>query len=101
MKILVLGHKGMLGHMVYKYFIEKNFEVSTTSKRWPSSNFKDFIYEFNGDYIVNCIANIPQKKSKNFDINVDFPIWLDDKALFYNMKIIHKKYLRPELYMEI
>ena len=28
-------------------------------------------------------------KSKNFDINVDLPIWLDNKALFYNKRIIH------------
>ena len=58
MKILVLGHKGMLGHMVYKYFVENNFEISTTSKRWPSSDFKDFIYEFNDFPILAYIAYI-------------------------------------------
>ena len=35
MKILVLGHKGMLGHMVVKYLQDKNVYVNTLKTRWP------------------------------------------------------------------
>ena len=40
MKVLVLGHKGMLGHMVTKYLLDNDVEVITTSIRWPESPFK-------------------------------------------------------------
>ena len=33
--VLVLGHKGMLGHMVVKYLQSKNIRVFTIQKRWP------------------------------------------------------------------
>ena len=83
MKILVLGHTGMLGHMVYKYFSSKKCELIITSKRWPSREFKDeiinFWHNFSGDYIINCIAAIPQRKKNNFDINVDLLVWLDNE----------------------
>ena len=40
MKILILGHKGMLGHMVYKYFNENtSCEILTIDSRWPNEDF--------------------------------------------------------------
>ena len=36
MKVLVLGHRGMLGHMVVKYLQSQNINVVTTSKRFPN-----------------------------------------------------------------
>ena len=47
MKILLLGHTGMLGHMVKKYLTYKNIEVITNSERWP--NLKNTISDFNGN----------------------------------------------------
>jgi dTDP-4-dehydrorhamnose reductase len=80
MKILVLGHKGMLGHMVYKYFNEKtNYEILTINSRWSDENFVRNVLSFNGDYIINCIGAIHQK-TKNFEVNVDLPIWLDNNC---------------------
>lgn len=85
MNILILGHKGMLGHMV-KFFLEKqDIEVSTTDFKYPSSRFKNFISLYNGDYIINCIGAIPQK-TKRFEVNFDLPIWLEQNA---NCKIVH------------
>ena len=52
MKVLVLGHKGMLGHMVTKYLLDNDVEVITTSVRWPESPFKLGIRL---DYVINCI----------------------------------------------
>ena len=81
MKVLVLGHKGMLGHMVAKYLKDKSIHVETINQRFP---FKKL--DFKGEYIVNCIGAIPQK-TNNFNINWKLPFWLD-----HNMKhcrIIH------------
>ena len=43
MNILILGHTGMLGHMVAKVFEEKGYNIITTEHRWPSEEFKEFI----------------------------------------------------------
>tara|TARA_Y100000593_G_scaffold95015_1_gene198275 strand:- start:24829 stop:25560 length:732 start_codon:yes stop_codon:yes gene_type:complete len=90
MKVLILGHKGMLGHMVYKYLSTKgDCKVVTTDLRWPTREFKDFVTDFwwseNGGYIINCIGAIHQR-TNDFDVNVDLPIWLDENIGCY---IIH------------
>jgi dTDP-4-dehydrorhamnose reductase len=81
--ILVLGHKGMLGHMVCKLFNRNtNYKVSTIDERFPNWN-KEM---FDGiDFVINCIGAIPQKINK-FDINWELPIWLNNNT---NCKIIH------------
>tara|TARA_A100001201_G_scaffold8440_1_gene12913 strand:+ start:6025 stop:6750 length:726 start_codon:yes stop_codon:yes gene_type:complete len=81
--VLVLGHKGMLGHMVVKYLQSKNIRVFTIQKRWPLN--QQGIKAFKGDYIINCIGAIPQK-TNNFEINWYLPIWLDLNA---PCKVIH------------
>ena len=95
MKVLVLGHKGMLGHMVHKYLSTKeDCEIVTTDFRWQTKEFKDFIIDFwygqEGNYIINCIGAINQK-TNGFQINIDLPIWLDEN-IDYNLsgcKVIH------------
>jgi len=85
MRVLILGHKGMLGHMVLKYLKSKNIQIETTNLRWPSKEFKDVVKNFDGDFIVNCIGAIHQK-TNIFDVNWELPIFLD----FYSkVKIIH------------
>ena len=85
MNVLILGHTGMLGHMVLKFLNFKGVHVDTTNLRWPSEEFKNYIKNYNGDYIINCIAAIPQR-TNNFDVNWELPIFLD----FYSTcKIIH------------
>lgn len=85
MNILILGHKGMLGHMLVKYLTDQNYTIHTINYRFPSKEFKDEILKFKGDYIINAIGAIPQKTNL-FDINHELPIWLDKYA---NNKIIH------------
>ena len=85
MNILILGHKGMLGHMLVKYLTDQNYAIHTINHRFPSEEFKDKVLKFNGDYIINAIGAIPQKTNL-FDINYELPIWLDKYA---NNKIIH------------
>ncbi len=59
MKVLILGHSGMLGSMVYDY-LSKLDDVSTViiRHRWPSDSFKTAVRNFDGDYIINCIGAI-------------------------------------------
>ena len=89
MKVLVLGHNGMLGHMVHKYLSTKECEIITTDLRWPSEEFRNFIVDFNGDFVVNCIGAIHQRTNE-FGVNTDLPVWLD--GINYRskkFKIIH------------
>tara|TARA_R110000765_G_scaffold425960_1_gene540186 strand:+ start:2164 stop:2898 length:735 start_codon:yes stop_codon:yes gene_type:complete len=85
-KVLVLGHNGMLGHMVAKFLRDKGINVYTMEKRWPLN--QQGILTFNGDYIINCIGAIPQRSKSRclYDINWQLPIWLDMHA---PCKVIH------------
>lgn len=85
MKVLVLGHRGMLGNAVYKYLSTKYYEVHTTEHRWSSEEFIRDVISFGGDYVINCIGAIPQK-TDDFVINYDLPIWLDKNV---NGRVIH------------
>lgn len=75
-KVLLLGHKGMLGHMVFKYLQTKGIEIETTDLRWPSDGFKETVKNYKGDFIINCIGAIHQRVNF-FDINWEIPIFLD------------------------
>ena len=79
--ILVLGHKGMLGHMVHKV-LSDNYEIKTINERFPNWN-KEMFNEV--DLIINCIGAIPQK-TKEFDINWQIPLWLDENT---DCNVIH------------
>lgn len=85
MKVLILGHNGMLGSMIQKYFSLKNVNIVTTNLRYPNEDFFNFIKEFDGDVIINCIGSIPQRTSE-FKINTDLPLWLCNNT---NCKIIY------------
>ena len=81
MRVFVLGHKGMLGHMVVKYLESQGVDIATTSKRFPDWNPRMFA---RADYIVNCIGAIPQR-TNNFTINYELPEWLGK----LDRKVIH------------
>ena len=81
-KILILGHNGMLGHMLCKVFDKnKDYKVLTTNIRFP--NWDTSMFE-GIDYVINCIGSIPQK-TNNFDVNWQVPIWLNN----IDCRIIH------------
>lgn len=87
MRILVLGHQGLLGNMVRTFLSkQENLKVLTVDHvlRWPSSNFKQAVVETHADYIVNCIGAIHQKTSE-FTVNYELPRWLGS----LNCRIIH------------
>jgi len=84
-KVLVLGHNGMLGHMVAKYLSDTGCEIDHCDHRYPSTQFEEFVKQYDGDFIINCIGAIPQR-TRDFSINYELPIWLDANA---NCSIIH------------
>lgn len=84
-KILVLGHTGMLGNCVEKYFKRENYNVMTIVGRWPDDNFLTEVVNADVDYVINCIGAIPQR-TKDFELNYDLPIWLDKNL---KCRIIH------------
>jgi dTDP-4-dehydrorhamnose reductase len=89
-KVLILGHKGMLGRAVHLYFTTKknDFVVLTINERWGTEDFKKILQEADVEVIINCIGLIPQKKPSNEEyerVNVDLPIFLETLG----KKIIH------------
>tara|TARA_B100000287_G_scaffold51856_1_gene45798 strand:- start:264 stop:983 length:720 start_codon:yes stop_codon:yes gene_type:complete len=86
MKVLILGHTGMLGNCVDKYLSSfKNIETFNVDGRWPNDNFLTEIVNMDVDYVVNCIGAIPQR-TKDFEINYELPIWLDKNL---ECRVIH------------
>jgi dTDP-4-dehydrorhamnose reductase len=83
-EVLILGHKGMLGNAVVKYF-NKFYKIHTTDYRYPSQEFKNIITDFKGSYIINCIGAIPQK-IQEFDVNYELPLFLENNT---NCRVIH------------
>jgi len=80
MKILILGHNGMLGGAVTRILPE----ADTCPYRYPSPEFKEFVQTY--DFIINCIGRIPQRKNKDFSLNSHLPIYLER---FTKARIIH------------
>lgn len=80
MSVFVLGHRGMLGHVVTRYLREKGYEVITTDKRFEASHDCQLLREVSlsgADVIVNCIGKIRQKTgdpSELFLANTVLPI---------------------------
>jgi len=86
MKILILGHTGLLGNIVHKFLSTRLLEVMTidSTPRWPSVEFKQAVIMSEPTYIVNCIGAIHQRTSE-FSINFELPMWLDSLGA----RIIH------------
>ncbi len=90
MRILILGHKGMLGRAVLQHFTKTTkHSIATLPVRYGEPNFLESIIEINPDFIINCIGKIPQKKpgteAEYSTINTELPLLLDT----LNIKIVH------------
>lgn len=102
MKIVVLGHTGMLGRYVSKYFKSEGYEVLNLSrKEIDASNIKKYELRaklFNlgiksTDVIINCIGMIKQRSdASDLDfvmVNSAFPLMLADACEKDGIKLIH------------
>ncbi|MFC1710688.1 dTDP-4-dehydrorhamnose reductase family protein [Nanoarchaeota archaeon] len=94
-KILILGNKGMLGHVVERYLKE-------TGKYWViGSNREDFdvikedprelIKKHNPDFIINCIGILNNSKDVEAmkKVNTLFPHKLAELSRDHNFRCIH------------
>jgi len=88
-KVLILGHKGMLGSTVLNFFNNKKILTETINERWPSDIFKNKIKQSDSDIVINCIGSIPQKTKNTIDFttnNLYLPVFLVKN---FNNRIIH------------
>lgn len=105
MKVLILGGKGMAGHMITKYFIEKKqYNVLYTSR---DLNDKESLYldvtnvnsvekiieSEKPDIVINCIGILNDEARKNpllaLQVNSLLPHQLSTLTQRYNGKLIH------------
>jgi dTDP-4-dehydrorhamnose reductase len=86
-ELLVLGHKGMLGQMVMKYFGEKGVQLHTNPYRFNEAERNEFITEcrkYPQATVVNCIGKIKQKTDDANDLlwaNALLPLALNNHLL--------------------
>ena len=66
-RVLILGHNGMLGHVVYNFLKQQGLKVRTINYQWPSNEFLNEIINSNDDFLINCIGSIPQKEKNNLN----------------------------------
>src|SRR5262252_2445104 len=81
-KALVLGHRGMLGHVVLRYLRNHGLAASTIEARYREGDDAPFWAAINSlepDVVINCIGLIKQKNSSLSDLlslNAVFPLLL-------------------------
>ena len=109
-KVLVLGNKGMLGHVLYKIFQEnsnnKKYDViginrsvdnedsnSYTLDVLKFDKLEQFIKSKRPKYIVNCIGSLVKasidRPSLAIQTNSLLPHFLNEISEKYNFKLIH------------
>ncbi|MCY9017512.1 SDR family oxidoreductase [Priestia megaterium] len=105
MKLLILGGKGMAGHVITRYFmLNSNYDVSYTSRDPKDkngiyldiTNFKrleETVDAIKPDIIINCIGVLNEHASNNpmraFQINSLLPHQLAKLIERYQGKLIH------------
>ncbi|MDC1069439.1 sugar nucleotide-binding protein, partial [Flavobacteriales bacterium] len=109
-KVLVLGNKGMLGHVLYKKIQEnntnKNFDViginrsldttdrnSYTLDALKFDELEQFIKNKHPKYIVNCIGSLVEASNSRprlaIQTNSLLPHFLNEISEKYNFKLVH------------
>lgn len=104
-RILVLGVKGMAGHLLYEYFEKAGFAVYGVARNIrPSdhifdldvsntSKLTEILMEYNFDIVVNCIGILNKDAEENPEkaiwFNSYFPHFLVGITKTSNTKIIH------------
>lgn len=76
-RVLVLGHRGMLGHVVRRYLAQQGFRVCTVETRYSTQDqaaFRTALGTLSFDAIVNCAGR--KADPGLFEINVELPRFL-------------------------
>ena len=109
-KVLILGNKGMLGHVIFqqlsaKLFVEKydvfginraddnSYNKSYKLDALNLNDLKEFIKNKEPQYIINCIGTLVEHSNNNpivaIQTNSLLPHFLDDISNEFNFKLIH------------
>ena len=86
MRVLLLGHKGMLGNVIHKYYLQNNIDLVTTEFKWADWDLIRLIKQSNCDFLINCIGINPQKNQPWYTlkfINFELPEWLSENFKGY------------------
>ncbi|MGL4672444.1 dTDP-4-dehydrorhamnose reductase family protein [Cetobacterium sp.] len=108
-KILVVGSKGMAGHIIKEYLIQNNYDVYSTFRKgegrqelkdkefyldvFDKESLDNILDSVKPEFVVNCVGILNQFAEENPDIaiyvNGYFPHYLDRLSQKYNYKLIH------------
>ena len=107
-KVLIIGSKGMAGHMIKEYFTQKGYDVYGTFREKEEKNLEanefyldafdkekleEILKKVKPDFVINCIGILNQFAENNPDIaiyvNGYFPHYLDRLSEKYGYKLIH------------
>lgn len=94
MKVFVLGHRGMLGHIVARYLDQQGCEVIITPLRYSAraeDPLIEAVRESRSDWVVNAIGRIKQKTDNPSDLyqaNSLLPLHLSLR-LHPNQRLVH------------
>ncbi len=84
-RILILGHTGMIGSTAATYFEQINtYKVITLNTRWGDPLFRENILTLDPNLIINCIGAIPQKNPSEDEyrkLNIELPIFLETLSI--------------------
>src|SRR5687767_10823470 len=93
-KVFVLGHRGMLGHVVARYLAEEGVEVITSDQRYaglPEDRLIAAVRNSKADWIINAIGKVDTKRvspSEMLLVNAQLPVHLKS-YLRKNQRMIH------------
>lgn len=107
-KVLIIGSKGMAGHMIKEYLSQKGYDVYETFREKEEKNLEanefyldafdkekleEILKKVKPDFVINCIGILNQFAENNPDIaiyvNGYFPHYLDRLSEKYGYKLIH------------
>jgi len=94
MRVFVIGHRGMLGHVVARYLTEQRVEVLTSKQRYTgvkNDHLIAAISESRADWIVNAAVKTPNRAANRrelFLVNTQLPIHLKS-VIGPAQKLIH------------
>jgi dTDP-4-dehydrorhamnose reductase len=94
MSVFVLGHRGMLGHVVARFLAEQGLEVLTTEARYagvPGDSLITAATESGADWIINCVGKFRQETAAGTELllaNSLLPVHLKE-FMRSGQKMIH------------
>ncbi|WP_413677350.1 hypothetical protein [Prochlorococcus sp. MIT 0916] len=96
MKIAIIGSSGMLGKIVFNYFLRFAKDIQLIiPKKYNLDNKNEFISSLkNADFVINCSGAIPQKVPNSISIHTKINYFkinylLPELLLENNFKVIH------------